>query len=843
MIERTPEFDLAEKLIQETNCHLFLTGKAGTGKTTFLKYLKENCDKRMIVVAPTGVAAINAGGMTIHSFFQINFGPFVPGQKAAEAKKMRKEKIGIIRTLDLLIIDEISMVRADLLDAIDDVLRRIRRNTLPFGGVQLLMIGDTQQLTPVVKDDEWMLLNRFYDTPYFFSSIALNRTQYACVELKTIFRQADQKFIQLLNDVRENKATQETIDQLNKRYQPNFIPRDEDGYIQLTTHNFTAQKTNDQCLNRLKTKEKGFKAEIKGSFPENNYPNDVELKLKVGAQVMFIKNDSSIEKRYYNGKIGWIDRFEEDNIIVTDKKTEIAVARETWENVRYILNEKTNEIETQVDGTFTQYPLKTAWAITIHKSQGLTFDRAIIDAKDAFSHGQVYVALSRCKTLEGMILSTPLSLASIKHDLRVETFNNEAENRVPDEQGLQSMRNDYQLQLMDELFSYKNISTDLNLYHRILVESLYKNYPSLIEKMDKAKEEMDRNIIDIANRFNPQLRALLTEGNWQKIDERINKGIDYFVGKTNDIIMPIYQECGKITCDNKEVMKHLADIYRQLKADLSIKIATMQACKEGFNAKKFLFAKNNAELGDILQVSENTENKKQDSSKGSSSKDSSQADILNTELFEQLRRWRKERAEELNIPNYMVLSQTALINVSNYLPTTDKELQRISGIGQKTIEKYGKEICTIVEECIVQYNYNKNQILEKLKTENETLQVKAKVKASQAKTEKKEKAEKENTREISLRLFNEGKSIEEIAKERNLVVGTIESHLAECVKAGHLSIEALTTQKRLDKLKEFVKNNPEETGKGIIEKIGDNYTYAELRLAQWQISKESGVKN
>ena len=834
MIERTPEFDLAEKLIRETNCHLFLTGKAGSGKTTFLKYLIENCEKRMVVVAPTGVAAINAGGVTIHSFFQINFGPYVPGQKSSEAHKMRKEKISIIRTLDLLVIDEISMVRADLLDAVDDVLRRIRRNSFPFGGVQLLMIGDTQQLTPVANDDEWMILNRYYDTPYFFSSTALRRTHYACIELKKIFRQADKHFIELLNDVRDNKATQETIDELNKRYCPNFTPRDEDGYIQLTTHNYSAQKVNSQRMDGLTSEEKNFAAEIQGKFPESSYPNDVQLKLKKGAQVMFVKNDSSSEKRYFNGKIGRVKDFDGDNIIVTDDKynVDITVSREIWENVKYTINKETNEIETVVDGTFSQYPLKAAWAITIHKSQGLTFERAIIDAKDSFSHGQVYVALSRCKTLEGMVLSSPLSLSSIKHDHRVETFNSEAESLVPNSHQLEYYREEYQMQLLSELFSFHNISNDLGIYHRILIESLYKQYPSLIEKMDLAKASMDKEILDVANRFDMQLRQLLTEKNETLLNERISKGIVYFLGKIADIILPVCQECGKVTCDNKEVLSHLADCFRQLKSDLNMKVVAFEACKEGFNTQRYLRAKNNAELNDNLTVRE-------EESKPKVKKENVTEDVLNPELYEELRKWRKKQADELGAPAYVVLSQMALINVANYLPTTDKELLSLNGIGSRTAERYGKDLLSIVEKCITQYKYDKKVQLDKLSSAAEIVKEKVKAKHIEQKVQK-EKKEKTKSRDITLQLFNELGSIEAVAKERNFAKSTIEEHIIECIIDGKLNLEIITIQKRLDKIKTHIINHPDVPSKEIFEALGGEFSYPEIRLARWQMSQEKG---
>jgi len=399
------ELQLADNFVRHTGCNIFLTGKAGTGKTTFLRNLHRNTAKRMIITAPTGVAAINAGGVTLHSFFQLPFGPFVPGSEAYESGKQRqfrfsREKKQIIKSLDLLVIDEISMVRADLLDAVDAVLRRHRRNNLPFGGVQLLMIGDLHQLSPVVKRDEWQLLKQYYRSVYFFSSNALDNTELVTIRLKHIYRQSDPYFINLLNRVRDNRLDASTAADLNRRYIPGFEPDEDLGYITLTTHNRNADSINQTRLSALTGRKYSFRAEISGDFPEYIYPTPADLLLKEGAQVMFVRNDSSAEKLYYNGKIGKISAISNENISVVcpGSPKEIVVEPVTWENIKYTVNKETGEIQEEITGEFRQYPLKLAWAITIHKSQGLTFDRAIIDARAAFAHGQVYVALSRCKS-------------------------------------------------------------------------------------------------------------------------------------------------------------------------------------------------------------------------------------------------------------------------------------------------------------------------------------------------------------------------------------------------------------------------------------------------------------
>jgi len=426
MNKANPELQLAEEFVRDTDCNIYLTGKAGTGKTTFLHNLKKNSPKRMIVTAPTGVAAINAGGVTLHSFFQMPFGPFVPGSETTMRHRFNREKINIIKSLDLLVIDEISMVRADLLDGVESVLRRYRRSQLPFGGVQLLLIGDLHQLPPVVKETDRQILNRYYDSPYFFSSNRLRQTELIAIELQHIYRQADNRFIELLNRVRDNNLDQATLNDLNNRYIKDFsvAGHEDDGYITLCSHNNSADAINAGRLQALTRKVHRFDAEIEGEFPEQSFPTALTLELKPEAQVMFVRNDSSPEKRFFNGKIGRITRISEKKIWIKcpDDDEEIVVEPATWENIEYSLDPESLEITENKIGAFIQYPLRLAWAITIHKSQGLTFDRAIIDAQAAFAHGQVYVALSRCRTLKGMVLSSPISPRAIKTDGTVLRF-------------------------------------------------------------------------------------------------------------------------------------------------------------------------------------------------------------------------------------------------------------------------------------------------------------------------------------------------------------------------------------------------------------------------------------
>lgn len=419
------ELDVARFIVEKTDMSLFLTGKAGTGKTTFLREVVRYTKKKCIVLAPTGIAAVNAGAMTIHSFFQFGLGPFVQGVIEPKSDfRINKSKLELIRHLQLLIIDEVSMVRADLMDHIDVELRRIRRNSKPFGGVQLLMIGDLQQLPPIAHGGEDELLRQYYKTLYFFSSSALKSMKYSCIELKNVYRQTDRHFIDILNHARNCTLTSQDISDLNARYVLGFSPKPEDGYIRLMTHNRQVDYVNETELEKLDSKPYTFVAAVTGTFPEESYPTADSLTLKKGAQVMFIKNDP--ERRFINGTLGEVKSIDKNSIAVrlAESGTVIDVEPMEWQNIRYQFDEESKEISSKQIGRFKQYPLKAAWAITVHKSQGLTFDKAIIDVHAAFSPGQAYVALSRCRTLDGLVLSSPVSASVFMRDNAVDAYMN-----------------------------------------------------------------------------------------------------------------------------------------------------------------------------------------------------------------------------------------------------------------------------------------------------------------------------------------------------------------------------------------------------------------------------------
>ena len=549
--------------VENTGRSIFLTGKAGTGKTTFLKEVMAGSRKRPIVVAPTGVAAINAGGVTIHSFFQLPFSPYVPGAKVENKFDFSREKRKIIASIDLLIIDEISMVRADLLDAIDAVLRRFREHDQPFGGVQLLMIGDLAQLTPVVTPEDERILKPYYSTPYFFASKALQQIDYVTIQLEHVYRQQDLSFIGILNQVRNGHPTEETMMRLNTRCKPAFIPSPEEPYIRLTTHNQLANYYNETELQKLRGRTFQFHAEIKGTFPEYSYPTAETLVLKEGAQVMFIKNDTSGEHLYYNGRIGRVVHVDKQQILVLCEGDAEAIEVEPmeWENTRYTLNEETREIETDIQGTFKQYPLRLAWAITIHKSQGLTFDRAIIDANQSFAPGQVYVALSRCRTLEGLVLATPLEARAIINDSRVDTYiaQQETEAQRSIEQ-LPTLKQEYERFLLLQLFDFRPLLYQQETMVRIFAEFFYHSHSSLKQLHDRALMDLRQQVIDVAEKWQRRIQSLSYEElHKEEFLERVKRSAGYFADTLDKILSKPLQLTAQIETNNKQATRRLSN--------------------------------------------------------------------------------------------------------------------------------------------------------------------------------------------------------------------------------------------------------------------------------------------
>lgn len=800
-MEQNSQLELAYNFVQYTDKNIFLTGKAGTGKTTFLHQLKKQSHKRMAVVAPTGVAAINAGGVTINSFFQLPFAPYIPGNTGnIQVKRFNKEKINLIKSLDLLVIDEISMVRADTLDHIDEVLRRFKNHTKPFGGVQVLMIGDLHQLSPVVKDEDWLILKNYYPNLFFFSSKALQQTSPVSIELKHIYRQVDTMFIDLLNRVRKNEIDEHILKTLNQRYIPNFKPADEEGYITLTTHNKTAQEINDVKLHELVNPKFKFDAVIQGDFPEYSYPTVAELELKKGAQVMFVKNDPSKERLFFNGKIGMITKISKDQIIVQcpGDETEINVNKLDWGNIKYELDAETKEVKEKIIGVFTQFPLKLAWAITIHKSQGLTFEKAVIDANLAFAHGQVYVALSRCKSFEGMVLRSPISFNSVKTDGTVSEYTENAKNNEPGEQQLNESRKSFQQTLLFDLFDFNPIKGLFFQVRKIAEDHNNILASTIIDDLKSIREHSEKNIYEVADNFKKQLNGYL--GNEflpeddQELQARVKKGCSYFLDKTESVITEAIKNLNT-DCDNKAVRTNLIEAIDHLQKELNIKKALMKISLNGFSTSNYLQTKANAEIDHVPAKT--------------SSKDTIKvaANIPHPELYQSLKSWRDALADEWGVPVYLVLAQKSILELLQSLPSNLQELESIKGLGKTRIKQYGDQILEIV-----------NHYCENKEVERKTILIPFK-----------EKKEKVDTKMVTLDLFKSGKTISEIALERSFTTGTIEGHLAHYINSGDISVFDIVSRIKVAKIMAYIVQNPGIGTNEMKTALGDGVSYGELK--------------
>ena len=795
-MSKNPELELALQFIEKTDRNLFITGKAGTGKTTFLHQIKKKSLKRMVIVAPTGVAAINAKGVTIHSFFQMPFGPILPNQIANTSnaqRKFSKTKIDIIKSLDLVIIDEISMVRADLLDGIDQVMRRYKNRNKVFGGAQILMIGDLQQLAPVVRPNEWSLLQAHYNTIYFFSSKAYQEANVVSIELKHIYRQKNEDFIKILNEIRTDTLSDMSAKILNKNYNPSFSPTKEEGYITLTTHNNRANLINESELNKLKIKSSFFKAEISGKFSENAYPNAERLELKVGAQVMFIKNDSSTDKRYYNGKIGIITAISKESVTVkcANEIDEIVTEKETWSNINYSINEETKAIKEEMIGAFSQIPLRLAWAITIHKSQGLTFEKAIIDAEASFAHGQTYVALSRCTSLEGLVLKTPITSSAIINDSTVSVFNESVEENHPDESVLNESEKHFQLNLISEILDYQPLLYPITR----LIDVFYNNRTSIkgdvIDHLQTLKDDGIVALMKISNGFKNQLNTLSEDNilpeNSSQIQERFIKAITYFLNTTkNNIQKPL--DTITFSTDNKAVKKDFSKQFDSLQEKLEEKLFALQKMTKGFKVQEYLQVRANA----VLQKTEPIKKKKV----------ASKRDPI---LALKLRELRDGIAKSLEIAHFQIFTQETLYALCDDLPRTEKELLKVVGMGKTRVSKYGEEILEAIEV------YCKENGINRLNEQK--------------------KEDKKPTKQISFELFKAGLSIKEISKERSLTAGTIENHLANYISSGDIDVLELIPLKRYKNIRNQVETAGEVKGlTALKEKVDGSITYMELKM-------------
>ena len=750
--------EFTERFINQTNSPVFLTGKAGTGKSTLLRKSVETTHKNTVIVAPTGIAALNAGGVTIHSFFQLPFSSFIPefvsdglvsGNTKFESKEtlkrhfhFNKTRQNLIRNVELLIIDEVSMLRADLLDAIDWTLRNVRKNNSPFGGLQVLFIGDLLQLPPVIKPEEWSVLQRYYRGIFFFNAHVLQEQAPVYIELDKIFRQDDQLFIDLLNNLRNNQVTLEDQKLLEKYVNPAFESTKEEGYITLTTHNSKADQMNATALNSLNEKSITYSAEIKGDFPPHLFPLEKETELKIGAQIMFIKNDISFEKNFYNGKMGVIKSLTPDEIEVffKDEKRTITVEKYEWNNIKYSLNEQSGEIEEEVLGTFVHYPIKLAWAITIHKSQGLTFDKAVLDVSNVFAPGQAYVALSRLRSLAGLVLLKPLSMNGLVNDHQVVSY---ASNKAPEDQ--------MKLYLDQETarFVYTSLVQAFDWYDYTTKWATFElGFKSQGPKTEKGKDkswvanqlQTVQSTFDAARKFQNQLSNLFSKEKpeWEFIHERVQAAYQYFFKPLDSQVFSIMKrryEVAKIK-KTKQYFEELEELEQEVVAVVHRLMKSRLLMEAIVNGLPFT----------------------------------------------------KETIKSPEILNYVIAKTHSI----------QQELRANRSMLEEMVEEDFTDVIQLVKP----------------------------------KKVKEEKIVKKNTYEITFELFEQGKTMEEIANERQLGLSTIEGHFAKLVQQEKIDITDILDPKRISEIESYLEDAEGKTLGILKEELGDKVTYGELKLVQ-----------
>jgi len=851
-------FQLAIQLVNQSNRNIFLTGKAGTGKTTFLKYIRENCPKQMAVVAPTGVAAINAGGVTIHSFFQLPLAPFIPetggtgfpaaGQDTSTGSVSNKhsllsrlrfnsDKKKVLQQLEILVIDEISMVRCDVLDAIDTVLRHIRQRPAErFGGVQLLFIGDMLQLPPVVKEQEWSLLSDYYRGQYFFDSKVLEEEPPLYIEFNKIYRQKDERFITMLNQVRNNELDEDGIQLLETRFQPTFRRSKQDGYIILTTHNNKASEINATELSGLDTPLFAYEAEVQDEFSDRAYPAEVILHLRVGAQVMFIRNDTADKgKRFFNGKIGIISKLEKDKIFVQcspagqageGESAEIEVQKEKWENIRYTLNKTTRQLDSDVLGSFTQYPLRLAWAITIHKSQGLTFEKAIIDAGAAFAPGQVYVALSRCTNLEGMVLQSRVNSSSLFSDRRIVDFSQRSASSGQLQQEFATAKKHYQQIVLLSTFDF---AVAINSGKELL-EYLFEHTSSFNPESFTWTEELLgklEKLQDTAKKFQAQLQFLFQQPESpeenQPLQERIKAAATYFVTEVG-LAVQFIQQSPAVT-DSRLHSKEYNDSLKEVFAQLAIKKFML----EGFNGQFDMEAFHRRKQKFILPSF---------SINAYAAASQKKTDSPHPALHYQLRKVRETICSKKDLPIYIVAGSNTIDEMAIYLPQTLEELRKISGFGDAKIKQYGQQFLDV----IITYS-NENDLSSlihekkpKRERKNRSADSQEKALANDGKPMPAKK--KGDTHAESFRLFKEGKTIAEIAKERNLAISTIETHLTRFVRWGDIKIDEVISREKLVLIEAALQEFKGSSITPVKQQLSDDISFGEIRLVMASLGIE-----
>jgi hypothetical protein len=775
------------------------------------------------------VAAINAGGTTIHSFFQLPFSPFIP---TVEAKKsfIAKQQVNsvrrkIYRELELLIIDEVSMVRADMLDAIDTVLRHYRfRPNEPFGGVQVVFIGDMYQLPPVCVGEEWDLLRRYYESPYFFHSQVIKQQPPIYIELDKIFRQSNQQFINLLNEVRNNQLTPDTLRLLNLCYQPDF--RNVDDYITLTTHNASADAINNDELAKIDAPYYKYMAHIDRDFPERIFPTDVELTLKLGAKVMFIANDMAQPRRYYNGKIGEITEINNNEIWVTcDGESEaIKVSLEVWENKSYTIDPKTNQLEEKTLGTFTQYPLRLAWAITIHKSQGLTFDRVVIDAAAAFASGQVYVALSRCRSLDGIVLTSLINPNSLAVDPQIVRY---SEQRLPIaelECQVELFKSRYSIQLLVKLFSLEDLMSHtfsfVNYIKTVLADFNEETAPYLDEVLTRVN-----SLYAVAQRFVAQLLSFNPKSDIVRIAERVKAAAGYFIPQLDDLLILI--ESSPAITESKVEAQDYVDRLQAIFEIASQLRHVIDGIADDISVINYFDAKQSYKVPPFKVKAYVVER---------------EVKMLKTDhpkLYKMLASWRNDYCKDNNIPVYTMFSNATLVEISNRLPIEIEQLPKIKGFGKVKIQRFGKECIDIVRIYCRENGIDtttqsdiafepESEYGDEVIESRDAIDSVSKPKKSKRKT--KEKVEKISSEEITLALLNEGKTPEEVASERDLTMSTIYTHMAKLINTKKIDIDQYVDADLLNLVMSILNKTPELSNSELFEQLNGSVSYDILRL-------------
>lgn len=754
--------EFTERFINQTNHPVFLTGKAGTGKTTLLRKIVDSTHKQTVIVAPTGIAALNAGGVTIHSFFQLPFGGFIPefiaqpqfaGSIKFETKDTLKrhfhfngQRQQLFRSMQLLIVDEVSMLRADLLDAMDWTLRNVRKNNRPFGGVQVLFIGDLLQLPPVAKNEEWTILRNYYNGLFFFNARVVQELPPVYIELSHIFRQQDETFISVLNNLRNNNVSQADLEVLNKHVKPDFDPSQQEGLITLTTHNHKADEINSRALESLDAKSVTYKAEVEGDFPPHMYPLEETLELKPGAQVMFVKNDLSYEKLFYNGKIGRVESVSKREIFVhfPEENKTIEVQPYEWENIRYAVDDSTGDITDEVLGTFVHYPLKLAWAITVHKSQGLTFDKAVLDVSQVFAPGQAYVALSRLRSLDGLVLLKPFALNGLASDQQVMAY---ADQRFGEEQlklALDRGTLMYVYTTLTSAFDWYDLASDW-----LILENSYKLQGPKTEKgKDKAWVAHQANAIHItiepAKKFVQQLTNLFAkeQPDFAFILQRVQAAYEYFFKTLDGVYYSLLKRMAELQSISK-TKQYIAELEE-------VEIRTLEV---------------------ILRLKH--------------------ARLL-TEAVAGGRELSREVIQTEETKHYK-LSKIALIN---------QELRKKpSLLGEDTQDDY-TDVLT--------------------------------ARLSKREKKPKEKKDRKPTQEKTLELFREGKTFAEIARERQLTVGTVNTHFVQLIRAELVELNEILDPKRISEIEEYFNELKDENLSltAMKERLGEKVTWEELKWYQ-----------